>query len=273
MPAIASFLTANRQKLAGTLAIADVDVTRYAAMFLVGGSGAMFEFPSHVPLQMHIAAMAERGAVISAVCHGPAALRDVKLADGTYLIAGKRISAFTEEEEALFGAETAKTYPFVLEQALRARGAIFDEEPVMLVNVSRDGLLVTGQNPFSTPHTIDEVIRALGRIPKPREPDRNEATLLLIAEIRNDASSEAKLHAAPQRYNVKLLGMYGARLADSANDGELRHAVTLMKAASRHVTHPKLQSALDRASLRLRDCEINDDGDGKAARVTDRRSD
>jgi putative intracellular protease/amidase len=255
---------AAKEKLVNTLTVADVDSSQYAAMFLVGGSGAMHEFPSHAALQKQIATMADRGAVIGAVCHGPAALRDVKLANGRHLVDGKRVSAFTEEEEARFGGETAKAYPFVLEQALRARGAIFEEAPLMLVQVSRDGMLVTGQNPFSTARAAEEVLRALGITPRPRTPARDEATMLLIAEMLADPNARQKLDAAPDRYDAKLLATYGSLLLDS----DVRGAVTLLEAASRHVKHPKVESALARAHQLLRK---NNDDPSEAARPADRR--
>jgi hypothetical protein len=219
-----------------------------------------------------IARMANRGAVIGAVCHGPAALRDVRLANGRYLVEGKRVSAFTEEEEAIFGGKTAASYPFVLERALKERGARFEEAPVMLVHVSRDGLLVTGQNPFSTERAVDEVLQALGLTPKPRRPDRIERTLLLIAEILRDADARNQLDVSPQDYDFQVLGRYGSLLADSSNAGELRAGVTLMEAAGKHISNPKLTTALERAHLRLAaNAKQKDDADPKTATPAHRR--
>jgi putative intracellular protease/amidase len=270
--AVTAFLEDHADALLHTIAVADVDDARYAAIFIVGGSGAMHEFPSHAALKTLIARMANRGAVIGAVCHGPAALRDVILATGRYLVDGKRVSAFTEEEEAIFGGKTAASYPFVLERALKERGARFEEAPVMLVHVSRDGLLVTGQNPFSTEKAVDEVLRALGLTPKPRRPDRIETTLLLIADILRDADAQKQLDVSPQDYDFRVLGRYGALLADSKSDGELRAGVTLMEAAVKHISNPKLQAALERAHLRLAEnAKQNDDAHSPTATPADRR--
>lgn len=270
--AVSAFVSEHAGKLLHTIAAGDVDGTRYAAMFIVGGSGAMHEFPSHGALQTLIAAMANRGAVIGAVCHGPAALRDVKLANGRYIVEGKRVSAFTEEEEASFGGKNAASYPFVLERALTERGARFEEAPVMLVQVARDGLLVTGQNPFSTEKTVDEVLRALGLTPKPRRPDRIERTLLLIADILRDADARKQLDVSPQDYDFKIVGRYGALLADSVNAGELRAGVTLMEAAVKHISNPKLNAALERAHLRLAaNAKQQDDASTETATPAHRR--
>ncbi|HYC89104.1 MAG TPA: DJ-1/PfpI family protein [Thermoanaerobaculia bacterium] len=257
VPYTAAFLAdrAAMERLDRTLNIAEIDVARYAAMFLIGGSSAMHDFPLHGALQQQIAHLYERGGVIGAVCHGPAALLHVKLSDGRYLIDGKRISAFTEEEENVFGGEVAARYPFVLEQALRGRNETFEKAPMMLVQAVRDGRLVTGQNPFSTPRAAEETIRALGRTPKPRQPYRDEATVLLIAGLLRDDTAPAARAAfarAPGDYDPRLVAMYGARLLGTASDDAgIRGAVTLLELGGRHFAHPKVRLSLARAYLRL----------------------
>lgn len=238
-------------------AVADVDMSRYAALFLIGGSAAMFDFPSHAPLQRQIAKIYEQGGVVGAVCHGPAALADVKLSDGRHLVAGKRVSAFTEEEESVFGAEAAEKYPFVLERQLRDRHAIYEETAMMLVHVSRDGRLVTGQNPFSTPRAVEEVIRALGGAPRPRQPYTDEATILLIGDLlvdRTAPAARAAFERSPAEYDPKLIAIYGSYMLEGATDDDaIRRAVMLLELGGRYVSHPKVQSALARAHIRLGD--------------------
>jgi putative intracellular protease/amidase len=273
-PVIATFLSEHQGKLETTLAVGEVDTTRYAAMFIVGGSGAMFELPSHRALQRQIGAMADRGAVIGAVCHGPAALLDVVLANGRPLLAGRRVSGFTDEEEARFGGKVAATYPFSLEKELGARGAAIEKAPPMLVQVVRDGLLVTGQNPFSTSRSADEVIRALGRTPLPRSPDSVEATVLLIAELLREGDARQKLDANPAGYDPKLIATYGAMLAAGEaepSDEDLRRGLLLLEVASRHFSHPRVESALERAHLRLAERKKSDHDPAKAAPPADRR--
>jgi putative intracellular protease/amidase len=256
-PYTAAFL-ANRaamERLDRTLPIEQVDVEKYAAMFLIGGSSAMHDFPRHAALQQQVARLYERGGVIGAVCHGPAALLHVKLANGRYLVDGKRVSAFTEEEEKVFGGEVAAKYPFVLEQALRGRNAKFEEAPMMLVHAVRDGRVVTGQNPFSTPRAVEEVIRALGRTPKARQPYRDEATVLLIADLLRDetkSAARATSERTPGDYEPRLIAVYGSyALASAADDAAVRRAVTLLELGGRHFAHPKVRLSLARAYLRL----------------------
>ena len=75
------------------------DLTSFDAVFFAGGFGTMWDFPDDPDVQRIAAAMWESGKVVSAVCHGPCALVNVTLSDGTKLVAGKEVAAFTNEEE------------------------------------------------------------------------------------------------------------------------------------------------------------------------------
>ncbi len=55
--------------------------------------------PEHPLLKQVIRETYERHAVVGAVCHGPVSLLNVKLSNGSYLVDGKSISSFTNEEE------------------------------------------------------------------------------------------------------------------------------------------------------------------------------
>ena len=100
-----------------TTPIAAVDPARYDAVFFAGGHGTMWDFPDDPGVQALIRAVYERGGVVAAVCHGPAALVNARLSDGTYLVAGKQVSAFTDEEEVAVKLEAV--VPFALESTLR----------------------------------------------------------------------------------------------------------------------------------------------------------
>jgi putative intracellular protease/amidase len=99
----------------------------------------------------------KRGGVVAAVCHGPAALVNARLSDGAYLVAGKEVSSFTDEEEAAVKLE--KVVPFALESRLRERGARFVEAPNFERKVAVSGRLVTGQNPASATGVAEETVR------------------------------------------------------------------------------------------------------------------
>jgi putative intracellular protease/amidase len=132
-----------------------VDVS-YDAIFYAGGHGTMWDFPDEPKLAQLCARTYERGGVVAAVCHGPAALVNVKLSNGNYLVAGKDVSAFTDEEERAVGLE--KIVPFLLESKLAARGARMHPASNWQKQVIVSERLVTGQNPASARGVADAVV-------------------------------------------------------------------------------------------------------------------
>lgn len=140
-------------KLKNTLTPQQLTASQYGAIFYAGGHGTMWDFKDNAPLAQIAASIYEKNGVIGAVCHGPAALINIKLSDGTYLVDGKRVSAFTNEEEQAVGL--TKVVPFLLEDALKERGAIFEKAENFQENVAVDGRLITGQNPASA-HTVGQ---------------------------------------------------------------------------------------------------------------------
>ncbi len=83
---------------------------------------------------------------------------NAKLSDGRYLVAGRNVSAFTDDEERAVGLEDV--VPFLLASTLSARGARHRPAPDWTSNVVVDGRLVTGQNPQSA-HGVGEAMRDL----------------------------------------------------------------------------------------------------------------
>lgn len=101
----------------------------------------------------------ERGGIVSAVCHGPAALVNVKLSDGKYLVDGKTLTSFTNGEEA--AVQATDIMPFLLETELKAHGANHIAAANWSDHVEADGRLVTGQNPASVASVGNAVIKLL----------------------------------------------------------------------------------------------------------------
>ncbi|PYI50313.1 type 1 glutamine amidotransferase domain-containing protein [Paenibacillus flagellatus] len=154
-----SFLDAQRH-LEHTARLDDVDAESYDAIFLPGGHGTMYDLPGDKKLQELLRQYYEKGKLVAAVCHGPAGLVGATLSDGRPLVAGKRVSAFTDKEEA---ETTLDRYvPFLLESKLRQLGAIFVAAPNWTSHVETDGNLITGQNPQSTVAVTEAVIERLG---------------------------------------------------------------------------------------------------------------
>ncbi|WP_416730684.1 type 1 glutamine amidotransferase domain-containing protein [Fictibacillus sp. JL2B1089] len=146
--------------LENTLKLEDInDLDGFDAIFLPGGHGTMFDLPENTKLQEIIRDLYEQNKVVAAVCHGPAGLVGVKLSDGTPLVAGKKVTAFTDAEEV---ATTLDQYmPFLLETRMRELGAHFVAAENWSDHVQRDGQLITGQNPQSTVSVAKEVLKQL----------------------------------------------------------------------------------------------------------------
>ncbi|MDD3518075.1 MAG: type 1 glutamine amidotransferase domain-containing protein [Chromatiales bacterium] len=148
-----------RRKLADSLAPEAVRAQDYAAILFVGGHGTMWDFPDHAGLARIAASIYEAGGVVGAVCHGPSALVNLKLSDGSLLVAGKRVAAFTDDEERAVGLD--RVVPFLLAGTLASRGATHVPAPNWQANVVVDGRLVTGQNPASADGVGREMSRLL----------------------------------------------------------------------------------------------------------------
>lgn len=138
-----NFRAAVRQ----TRRLADVDTSRYGGIFFAGGHGTMWDFPDSPAVQQVTREIYEAGGLVGAVCHGPSALVNVKLSDGRYLVDGKRVAAFTDDEERAVKLEGV--VPFMLASTLQQRGAQHQPAPNWQSQVVIDGRLITGQNPQS----------------------------------------------------------------------------------------------------------------------------
>ena len=135
-------------KVENTLHPSEIVASDYRAILFAGGHGTMWDFPEAADLLAIARAIYEQqNGVVAAVCHGPAALVNLRLSNGEYLVQGRRVAAFTNEEEAAVGL--ANVVPFLLESLLIERGAQHQKAPLWQQNVVVDERLITGQNPAS----------------------------------------------------------------------------------------------------------------------------
>jgi putative intracellular protease/amidase len=139
-----------------------VDPLSYDVIFYVGGHGSMWDFADNEKLASVAASIYDTGGVVAAVCHGPAGLVNIVLSDGSHLVAGKRVAAFTDAEEAAVGL--ADVVPFLLASTLVERGALHEAAPNFEANVVTDGRLVTGQNPASANGVAHEIVRVVASL-------------------------------------------------------------------------------------------------------------
>lgn len=148
-----------QKRLRATHKPSAVEVGDYDAILFVGGHGPMFDFPDNEELQDITQRLWERGGIVAALCHGPAGLVNVKLSDGSFLVAGKTMTSFTDEEERSDGLETV--VPFLLASRLKEHGAKHVAAPNFSANVQIDGRLLTGQNPASATPLAEVLVGAI----------------------------------------------------------------------------------------------------------------
>ncbi len=146
------------RKIENTLTPTQVNAEEYAAIIYAGGHGAMWDFPKNEVLAKLAAGIYEKGGVVAAVCHGPAALLGIRLSNGRPMIEGKELTSFTNDEESAAGLTSEM--PFALETELAAKGATFRKVANWARNVIVSDRLVTGQNPASAAG-VGEAVAAL----------------------------------------------------------------------------------------------------------------
>ena len=140
-------------------AVETLDAAAYDAVFLCGGHGTMWDFRESPAIRRLVETIDRRGALISAVCHGPAGLLSALGQDGRPLVEGRRVTGFTNAEEA--AVDLTDAVPYLLETALRRLGARFEAGANFQPKVVRDGNLITGQNPASAGPMADLVTAVL----------------------------------------------------------------------------------------------------------------
>jgi putative intracellular protease/amidase len=146
-------------KLDETVSLSDINAADFSAVVFTGGHGTMWDFPNSASLKKITVKIYENGGVVAAVCHGPAALVNIKLSNGKYLLYGKSVTGFTNEEEKI--VKLTDQMPFLLESKMIERGANFKKGKAWEEKVVVDQRVVTGQNPASASKLGDEVVKLL----------------------------------------------------------------------------------------------------------------
>lgn len=146
-------------KISNSLKPSEVNPNNYVAIHYAGGHGAMWDLPNNTAIAKIAADIYEQNGVVAAVCHGPAGLVNIKLSNGKYLLEGKKVNGFTNEEETIVGL--TNVVPFLLEDELKKRGGIYEKSDPWQVHVVSDQRLVTGQNPQSAKEVGEAIKEAL----------------------------------------------------------------------------------------------------------------
>jgi putative intracellular protease/amidase len=146
------------RRMAHSRKLSEVDVLDYDAIFVPGGLGPMVDIAKDPDVKRAVERAWNGGKIVSAVCHGPVAFLGVKLADGSPLVKGRKLTSFSNEEESGYAQADV---PFNLETALREEGAIYSSVAPWQEKVVVDGRLMTGQNPASGGALAEEIVKAL----------------------------------------------------------------------------------------------------------------
>ncbi|CAM3415679.1 type 1 glutamine amidotransferase domain-containing protein [Kibdelosporangium persicum] len=144
--------------LAKPLALSEVSIDDYDAIYFPGGHGPMTDLAQDPDVARLLRASVDQGKIVGSLCHGQAALLSTA-AGGEFAFAGKRLTVFSNAEE-LNGGTGEKT-PYFVETRLRELGAIVEVGAPWSDTVVVDGTLITGQNPQSSTQTANHVVAAL----------------------------------------------------------------------------------------------------------------
>ncbi len=147
------------QALASTRPLASVNAQDVDAVFYPGGHGPLWDLAESADSRALIETLLAAGKPVAAVCHAPGVLRHVQAPDGAPLVRGKRVTGFTNGEEAAVGL--TQVVPFLIEDMLKANGGRYSKGPDFQPYVVTDGLLVTGQNPASSAEGAKALLQVL----------------------------------------------------------------------------------------------------------------
>jgi putative intracellular protease/amidase len=148
-----------QELLSNTHPLSEVDEAAYDAVFYPGGHGPLWDLAEDSKSISLIEAFQTAGKPIGFVCHAPGVLRHVKGTDGKPFVNGKRVTGFSNSEEAAVGL--VDVVPFLVESELQKLGAHYSKGPDWANHVVVDGQLVTGQNPGSSEASAKAVVKML----------------------------------------------------------------------------------------------------------------
>jgi putative intracellular protease/amidase len=152
---------AAQKALATTTPLDQIKAGDFDAVFYPGGHGPLWDLAEDRRSIDLIETFAREDRPVALVCHAPGVLRHVKGADGQPLVKGRRVTGFTNTEEA--AVQLTDVVPFLVEDMLQGHGATFSRGADWAAYTVTDGRLVTGQNPASSEAAAHALIGLLDR--------------------------------------------------------------------------------------------------------------
>ena len=153
----------GQAQLAATKKLSEVDAADFDAVFYPGGHGPLWDLTNDADSKALIERTLADNKPVALVCHAPAVLKNVTAPDGKPLVAGRKVTGFTNEEEDAVGL--TDVVPFLLEDELKRLGGDYSKGGTFKPHVVTDGLLITGQNPPSSEPAAEALLKALAREP------------------------------------------------------------------------------------------------------------
>ena len=150
---------ALQELLANTKPLNEISADDFDGVFYPGGHGPLWDLTNDEDSIRLIEAFWKSRKPVAAVCHAPAVLLNVKDEFGDYLVKDKKVTGFTNTEEA--AVQLTDIVPFLLEDELKAKGGIYSKSDDWASYIVKDGLLVTGQNPASSEAAAEELVKLL----------------------------------------------------------------------------------------------------------------
>jgi putative intracellular protease/amidase len=150
---------ALKQKLSATKKLTEVKAADFDAVFFPGGHGPLWDLTIDAASIQLIRDFWSAKKPVAAVCHAPSVLLNVKNENGEHLLKGKKVTGFTNSEEA--AVQLTDVVPFLLEDELKNKGGIYSKKEDWASYVVTDGLLITGQNPASSEEAAKALIELL----------------------------------------------------------------------------------------------------------------
>ena len=145
--------------LANTHKLADIDIAEFDAVFYPGGHGPLWDLAESATSVRLIEDAIAANKPVATVCHAPGVLRHVKGSDGKPLVAGRKVTGFSNSEEDAVGL--TNVVPFLVEDMLKDQGGQYSKGDDWSSYVLVDGLLITGQNPGSSEATAQALLKKL----------------------------------------------------------------------------------------------------------------
>lgn len=152
---------AAQKELSKTAKLSEMNVEEFDAVFYPGGHGPLWDLHNNSDSIRLIEAFIDAGKPVATVCHAPAVLLKAKDKNGDPLVKGKKVTGFSNSEEA--AVELTNVVPYLLEDQLLALGGVYQKVEDWNSLAVVDGLIITGQNPGSSAAVAEELVKALKR--------------------------------------------------------------------------------------------------------------